>query len=65
MTQISNEFEKLQELVECARNSLPALTEQQSQELGCFLLAALWLGRGKEDYITALDKKKPHLFLVK
>jgi hypothetical protein len=53
--EVMDEFVNLKELVENLRSSLPPLKERQYQLIGLYLLAALRLGKGAEDYHQCID----------
>lgn len=51
-----DEFPSLKELCENLRASLPPLKEHQYQLVGLYLLAALYLGQGRDDYHKPIDR---------
>ena len=50
-----DEFAGLKGLVENLRASLPPLKEDQYQLIGLYMLAALRLGKGEEDFHRCID----------
>ena len=51
-----DEFLELKGLVENLRASLPPLREDQYQLIGLYMLAALYLGNGEEDFHRPIDE---------
>lgn len=64
-----DEFAELKGLVENLRASLPPLKEHQYQLTGLYMLAALRLGKGEEDFHRCIDEHfhppRPALEVVK